>query len=134
MADLTEFHDAFGQKRFIELPDEQARDDALELRMRLITEEFEEVATELGFECHLLPLPRRVERRDIRHLAKELADLLYVVYGTAEVLEIPLEDVFAQVHANNMTKLGPDGKPLYRADGKFLKPEGYESLDPLTLF
>ena len=134
MSSLSEFHDAFGQKRFIEMANDQEREDALELRMRLITEEFEEVATELGYECHILPLSRRVERRDIHHLAKELADLLYVVYGTAEIMEIPLEDVFAQVHANNMTKLGPDGKPLYREDGKFLKPEGYQALDPLTLF
>ena len=32
-----------------------------------------------------------------------------------------IEDVFDEVHRSNMSKLGSDGKPIYREDGKVLK-------------
>jgi predicted HAD superfamily Cof-like phosphohydrolase len=124
---LKEFHDAFGQKRFIEL-DERRRWELLATRQRLIQEEFDEVDAEIHASL------TGDHKASLHHLAKELADLLYVVYGTAEVLEIPLERVFEAVHANNMTKLGPDGKPIVREDGKFLKPDTYVPLDVSTIF
>lgn len=62
-------------------------------------------------------------------LAHELADVVYVAYGTALVHGIDLDAVIAEVHRSNMTKLGPDGRVARRADGKVLKGEHYEAPD-----
>jgi predicted HAD superfamily Cof-like phosphohydrolase len=59
-------------------------------------------------------------------LAHELADVVYTVYGTALVCGIDLDAVIAEVHRANMSKLGPDGRPVLRADGKVLKGDGYQ--------
>ncbi|MGW4140727.1 pyrophosphohydrolase domain-containing protein [Streptomyces mirabilis] len=62
-------------------------------------------------------------------LAHELADVVYVAYGTALVHGIDLDAVIAEVHRSNMTKLGPDGRVARRADGKVLKGEHYRAPD-----
>jgi len=62
-------------------------------------------------------------------LAHELADVVYVAYGTALVHGIDLDSVIAEIHRSNMTKLGPDGSVVRRADGKVLKGEHYEAPD-----
>ena len=62
----------------------------------------------------------------VQGLAKELADLVYVTYRMALVMGIDLDSVFTEVHRSNMSKLGDDGKPLYREDGKVLKGPNYE--------
>jgi len=68
---------------------------------------------------------------DIDKRAKELADILYTVFGTiiTEGLQDSIERVFDEVHASNMSKLGTDGKPIKRADGKVLKGENYKEPD-----
>ncbi|MFF7343833.1 MazG nucleotide pyrophosphohydrolase domain-containing protein [Streptomyces antimycoticus] len=65
----------------------------------------------------------------IDHLAHELADVVYVAYGTALVHGIDLDEVIAEIHRANMTKLGPDGRPTLRADGKVLKGAYYQAPD-----
>ncbi|MEV8030953.1 MazG nucleotide pyrophosphohydrolase domain-containing protein [Streptomyces sp. NPDC002742] len=62
-------------------------------------------------------------------LAHELADVVYVAYGTALVHGIDLDAVIAEIHRANMTKLGPDGGVTRRADGKVLKGEHYRAPD-----
>ncbi|WP_427919598.1 MazG nucleotide pyrophosphohydrolase domain-containing protein [Streptomyces sp. cg40] len=62
-------------------------------------------------------------------LAHELADVVYVAYGTALVHGVDLDAVIAEVHRSNMTKIGPDGQIARRADGKVLKGEHYEVPD-----
>ncbi|MFF0789046.1 MazG nucleotide pyrophosphohydrolase domain-containing protein [Streptomyces spiralis] len=62
-------------------------------------------------------------------LAHELADVVYVAYGTALVHGIDLDQVIAEIHRSNMTKLGPDGQVTRRADGKVLKGDHYEAPD-----
>lgn len=62
-------------------------------------------------------------------LAHELADVVYVAYGTALVHGIDLDAVIAEIHRSNMTKLGPDGSVSRRADGKVLKGDHYEAPD-----
>lgn len=62
-------------------------------------------------------------------LAHELADVVYVAYGTALVHGIDLDAVIAEIHRSNMTKLGPDGRVARRDDGKVLKGEHYEAPD-----
>lgn len=60
---------------------------------------------------------------------KELADLVYVCYQMAASQEWDLDEAMRRVHTSNMSKLGEDGKPIYRADGKVLKGPLYQPPD-----
>ncbi|MFI8090491.1 MazG nucleotide pyrophosphohydrolase domain-containing protein [Streptomyces sp. NPDC086080] len=114
-ADLVrEFHRAFGLDAR-DKPSEVSPDLAAH-RGGLLAEEAREVA-EVSVTG---PLDR---------LAHELADVVYVAYGTALVHGIGLDDVIAEVHRSNMTKLGPGGEVGRRADGKILKGDHYEAPD-----
>ena len=57
---------------------------------------------------------------------KELADLVYVCYQYAENMGWFLDEALDRVHASNMSKLGEDGRPIYRDDGKVLKGPNYK--------
>jgi predicted HAD superfamily Cof-like phosphohydrolase len=90
-----------------------AMDDArMELRLGLIEEEFNELKV-------------AVKDRDIVEMADALADIAYVVCGFALEAGIDLNAVFNEVHASNMTKMGGDGEPVKREDGKILKGPNY---------
>lgn len=91
------------------------------LRNRLIQEEAKEVEEELLKEGE----------ENIPELAKELADLLYVVYGTISAYGLTpyMEAIFDEVHKSNMSKIGPNGKPIFREDGKIMKGENYKEAD-----
>ena len=110
---VEEFHRTFEilALRTPTVPDEATR----LLRERLIEEEFAE-------------LREAMAAGDIPSIAKELADLLYVVYGTAVSCGIDMEDVFREVHRSNMSKVGG----YKRADGKWVKPPTYSkaALEP----
>jgi predicted HAD superfamily Cof-like phosphohydrolase len=73
----------------------------------------------------LRELLEAMRAEDVTEIADGLADLLYVVFGTAVAYGIPMDGVFAEVHRSNMTKLGSDGKPVIGAEGKRLKGPGY---------
>ena len=60
---------------------------------------------------------------------KELADLIYVCAQYAENMNWDIEQALRRVHASNMSKLGEDGKPIYREDGKVLKGPNYQPPD-----
>jgi predicted HAD superfamily Cof-like phosphohydrolase len=62
---------------------------------------------------------------DLTAVADALADMVYVIHGTALTYGIPLDEVLAEVHRSNMSKLGADGRPLLRADGKVVKGPGF---------
>jgi predicted HAD superfamily Cof-like phosphohydrolase len=83
-------------------------DNEAQLRLDLITEEYDELAT-------------AIENRDIVKVADGIADLIYVLIGTAHSYGIPLEKVWKEVHQTNMAKEGGST----REDGKILKPEGW---------
>jgi predicted HAD superfamily Cof-like phosphohydrolase len=83
------------------------------LRLVLVKEEYAEVLT-------------AIEAAD---LLKELADLVYVTYGYAATFGWDLDEAVRRVHASNMSKLGEDGQPIYREDGKVLKGPNYEEPD-----
>lgn len=117
---VGEFHRAFEVDE-PSVPTEATPETAL-LRFNLIREEYLEVTDEL------LPLIAG-SQVDLAALAKELADLLVVVYGTARAFGIPIDAVFAEVHRSNMSKLGRDGKPIRREDGKILKGPSYTPAD-----
>jgi predicted HAD superfamily Cof-like phosphohydrolase len=142
MEAVAGFHDAFGQKRFSdtftltpglsrlrgETPEHR---DLRKLRANLILEEALEACEALGFVPKASVMMREVDGYvyDDLALAKELADVLVVTYGTADVVEVPLEDIFDEVMRSNMSKLGDDGKPVLRSDGKFLKGPNYRPAD-----
>lgn len=56
----------------------------------------------------------------------ELADLVYVAYQYAASQEWDLDEAMRRVHKANMSKLGEDGNPIYRADGKVLKGPNFQ--------
>ena len=66
---------------------------------------------------------------DAFSVAEAVADIVYVVYGTALTYGIDLDPVLREVHRANMSKLGADGKPLLRQDGKVLKSDRYRPPD-----
>ena len=111
--DVKEFQTAVGQHVGTrpEFPDPAER----ELRIKLLKEEYEEY---IQGEC----------KNDLENIAKELADIIYIVCGTAVSYGIPLSRVFDEVHRSNLSKL-VDGKPVRRYDGKILKPEGWTPPD-----
>lgn len=86
------------------------------MQLRLIAEEFEEFRNAAEFE------------RD-EDCLKELADLVYVCAQYAANLGWDLDEAIARVHKSNLSKLGSDGKPLRRADGKVLKGPNYQPPD-----
>lgn len=57
---------------------------------------------------------------------KELADLVYVCFQFAASQDWDLDEAMRRVHQSNMSKLGEDGKPIYREDGKILKGPNYQ--------
>jgi len=62
-------------------------------------------------------------------IADALGDGIYVKYGHAIERGIPLDDVLREIHRSNMSKLGDDGKPVLRNDGKILKGPRYSPPD-----
>ena len=60
---------------------------------------------------------------------KELADLVYVCAQYAENMDWDIEQALRRVHKSNMSKLGEDGKPIKREDGKVLKGPNYQPPD-----
>jgi predicted HAD superfamily Cof-like phosphohydrolase len=107
---LWEFHEAFDltRSKTTQFPDRDVR----KLRIELLREEWEEY---LDGESN----------DDLVEIADALADIVYIAYGTAVSYGIPLDEIFDEVHSSNMSKLGDDGKPVYRDDGKVLKGPRY---------
>lgn len=62
---------------------------------------------------------------DLIAIADALTDIHYITAGTEISYGLPGAKIFEHIHNNNMSKLGADGKPVYRADGKILKPDGW---------
>jgi predicted HAD superfamily Cof-like phosphohydrolase len=106
------FHEAFGlpvrDRPTADIPPEEAQ-----LRQALLDEEVDE-------------LRAAIAAGDVVGIADALADIIYITCGTAHAYGIDLDAVIAEVHRSNMTKLGADGRPVYRDDGKVLKGPAYE--------
>lgn len=114
---IKEFHECFNQEKNDKL-NLEAIEKFKDLRLRLIKEEYNEVCNEFW-----------MTKIDPVALAKELTDLLYVVYGAGVTFGIDLDKCFEEVHRSNLSKLGADGKPIYREDGKVLKGPNYSPAD-----
>ena len=107
---VEDFMEAMGQEvnAIPAFPEEEIQ----RLRLDLIEEELDE-------------LHYAMDNKDMVEIADALGDLLYVVYGAGHAFGIDLDECFKEIHASNMSKLGPDGKPIKREDGKVLKPDTF---------
>jgi predicted HAD superfamily Cof-like phosphohydrolase len=113
---VKEFHEAFGHP-VKDSPD--VSDHALnELRVKLIQEELDELKEALTEQS-------KVETLDA------LLDIQYVLDGAFLALgfhRVKMEG-FRRVHESNMSKLGPDNKPILREDGKVQKGPDFKPVD-----
>ncbi len=66
-------------------------------------------------------------KQSVVDIADALGDKLYILCGTIlkHGMQNIIEDVFAEIHSSNMSKLGEDGKPILREDGKITKGPNY---------
>jgi predicted HAD superfamily Cof-like phosphohydrolase len=110
---VQEFHEAFGlgiqQKPIAKLDDSK-----LQLRFDLMAEENEEYL-------------EAANNNDLVEVADALGDMLYILCGTIleHGMQYKIEEVFNEIQRSNMSKLGADGKPIYREDGKVMKGPNY---------
>ncbi|MDB2456753.1 nucleoside triphosphate pyrophosphohydrolase family protein [Flavobacteriaceae bacterium] len=107
------FHEAFkigvNQKPTIEVSDK-----IKELRFNLMKEENEEYL-------------EAVKNNDLVEVADALGDMLYILCGTilTHGMQHKITEVFEEIQRSNMSKLGEDGNPIYREDGKVMKGPNY---------
>jgi len=110
---VEEFHQAFGlgvkHKPIAKLPENK-----LKLRFDLMAEENEEYFV-------------ADKQNDLIEVADALGDMLYILCGTIleHGMQYKIEEVFEEIQRSNMSKLGADGKPIYREDGKVMKGPNY---------
>ena len=110
---VEDFHNAFGlgvaKKPTIDLSQE-----TIKLRFNLMKEENEEY-----YEA--------ASKNDMVEVADALGDMLYILCGTiiTHGFQNKIEEVFDEIQRSNMSKLGTNGKPIYRNDGKVMKGPNY---------
>ena len=113
LLDVTKFHNAFKIK-VNENPTVEIDNALIELRYRLMQEENSEYL-------------EAAKNKDLIEVADALGDMLYILCGTilTHGLQYKIEEVFNEIQRSNMSKLGKDGKPIYRNDGKVMKGPNY---------
>ena len=110
---VKEFHTAF-KIGHSEIPTANLGESKHTLRYNLMKEENEEYL-------------EAVQNNDLVEIADALGDMMYILCGTIieHGLQHKIEAVFDEIQRSNMSKLGEDGKPIYREDGKVLKSSLY---------
>jgi len=110
---VKEFHTAF-EIGHSENPRANLGETKNLLRFNLMKEENEEY-----FEA--------VQNNDLIEIADALGDMMYILCGTIieHGLQHKIEEVFDEIQRSNMSKLGADGRPIYREDGKVMKGPNY---------
>ncbi len=113
IAAVSEFHRAFG----LGMKEAATADLGIKknlLRYELMREENEEYL-------------EAANNNDLVEVADALGDMLYILCGTIieHGMQNKIEEVFNEIQRSNMSKLGEDGKPIYREDGKVLKGPKY---------
>tara|TARA_R110002020_G_scaffold293535_5_gene509093 strand:- start:13945 stop:14334 length:390 start_codon:yes stop_codon:yes gene_type:complete len=113
IASVHEFHTAFGLG-INEKPHADLGKAKNMLRYNLMKEENEEYL-------------EAANAGDLIEVADALGDMLYILCGTIieHGMQDKIEEVFEEIQRSNMSKLGEDGKPVYREDGKVLKGPNY---------
>ena len=110
---VKEFHKAF-KLDYLDKPKADLGMDKNKLRFNLMKEENEEY-----FEA--------ANNNDMVEVADALGDMLYILCGTIieHGIEHKIDEIFKEIQNSNMSKLGADGSPIYREDGKVLKGPNY---------
>ena len=110
---VKEFHEAFGLG-ILDNPKANLGKSKNELRFNLMDEENREYLEAAG-------------EGDLIEVADALGDMLYILCGTIleHGMQHKIEEVFNEIQRSNMSKLGADGKPIYREDGKVMKGPNY---------
>ncbi|WP_298766142.1 nucleoside triphosphate pyrophosphohydrolase family protein [uncultured Polaribacter sp.] len=110
---VQKFHKAFGAG-IQHKPTAHIGEDRNLLRFNLMKEENEEYL-------------EAANNNDLVEVADALGDMLYILCGTIieHGMQEKIEEVFNEIQRSNMSKLGEDGKPIYREDGKILKGPNY---------
>ena len=110
---VKEFHKAF-KLDYLDKPKADLGIDKNKLRFNLMKEENEEY-----FEA--------ANNNDMVEVADALGDMLYILCGTIieHGMEHKIDEIFREIQNRNMSKLGADGSPIYREDGKVLKGPNY---------
>ena len=110
---VTEFHNAF-RLSVEHKPKSDISSEITELRYNLMKEENEEYL-------------QAVKSNDLIEIGDALGDMLYILCGTiiSHGFQDKIEAIFDEIQRSNMSKLGADGKPIYREDGKVLKGPNY---------
>lgn len=113
IAAVTLFHETYGLD-WKEKPTAQLPQKKNLLRYSLMREENEEYL-------------EAANAGDLVEVADALGDMLYILCGTIieHGMQDKIEEVFNEIQRSNMSKLGEDGKPIYREDGKVLKGPNY---------
>jgi predicted HAD superfamily Cof-like phosphohydrolase len=121
LAKVREFHDVFGISS-LDQPTSGIGEQQISLRHRLMAEENDEYL-------------EAARNNDLTLVADALGDKLYILCGTilAHGLQHKIVEVFEEIHRSNMSKLGPDGKPVRRDDGKVMKSELYFPPDIVSI-
>ena len=107
--------------------------DLLKLRKRLIEEEVKELFDELDTAISLTEKGQPVDHELFENICKETSDVQYVLSGLSISFGLPIDQAFDLTHESNMSRLGPDGKPIYREDGKITKGPNYHKPDLSSL-
>ena len=110
---VKEFHKAF-KLDYLDKPKADLGTDKNKLRFNLMKEENEEY-----FEA--------ANNNDMVEVADALGDMLYILCGTIieHGMQHKIDEIFSEIQNSNMSKLGADGNPIYREDGKVLKGPNY---------
>lgn len=110
---VQEFHESFGLG-VSHSPIAKLSAQKLKLRFDLMDEENKEYL-------------EAAENDDLVEVADALGDMLYILCGTIleHGMQYKIEEVFNEIQRSNMSKLGADGKPIYREDGKVMKGPSY---------
>ncbi|REJ61923.1 MAG: hypothetical protein DWQ21_08820 [Bacteroidetes bacterium] len=110
---VEKFHDTFGIPNEY-TPKATINNDLIDLRFKLMAEENEEYL-------------EAAKNGDLVEVADALGDMMYILCGTilSHGMQHKIEEVFEEIQRSNMSKLGEDGKPIYREDGKVLKGPNY---------
>ena len=110
---VKEFHKAF-KLDYLEQPKAHIGLEKNKLRFNLMREENEEYL-------------EAANNNDIIEVADALGDMLYILCGTIieHGMQYKIDEIFNEIQSSNMSKLGADGNPIYREDGKVLKGPNY---------
>ncbi len=114
---VAAFHNAFGVG-MANTPVGNISKEINELRHKLMAEENNEYL-------------EAANTNDLVEVADALGDMLYILCGTilSHGMQHIIEEVFDEIQDSNMSKLGADGKPIYREDGKVMKGPNYHRPD-----